>query len=103
MWTVISLAGERRTLHMPSSRFRCWAASSNRTSAAIHGFFSCSSESVVGKGILRLYYDKRSAADERRCGCRREGVALHGVAAPAGPTPSLQMSKGFNGVYIKPD
>src|SRR5712692_7408265 len=47
MWTVISLAGLRRTLHMPSSSFSRAAASSNLASAATHGLVSCSIESVV--------------------------------------------------------
>src|SRR6266851_1341481 len=51
MWTVISFAGMRKTLHVPSSSLRRAAASSNRVAAASQGFFSSSSDIVlVAKG-----------------------------------------------------
>ena len=44
--TVISLAGERSTLHMPSSSLRRAAASSKRAAAASQGFISLSTSGV---------------------------------------------------------
>src|SRR5690349_11656982 len=61
MWTMISLAGERRTLRMPSSRLSRMAASSKRAAAAAHGFFSFFSEIATGcvsvaTGCLPTHY-----------------------------------------------
>src|SRR5580658_3043491 len=52
MWTVISRAGERSTLHMPSSRLRRLAASSNRAAAASQGLFSFSYEMDTGAAYV---------------------------------------------------
>jgi SAM-dependent methyltransferase len=48
MLTVISRAGVRKTLHMPSSSLSREAASSKRAAAASQGFFSFSCEMDVG-------------------------------------------------------
>src|SRR5664279_3307078 len=48
IFTVISLVGVRKTLHIPSSSLSRMAASSKRLAAASQGFFSFASDMETG-------------------------------------------------------